>query len=185
MTNIAHHLYEQTLVLRSQIGDDAAFAELMRIYSPRIRVYVEKMLQRQPEMTDDILQDVWVSAFRSLGKLQDIAAFQAWVYRIARDRVFREFRRRHIEWSLLDESIDAISAAEDVTESLDIETIRQHLEKISAQHREVLVLRFLEELSYEEIAHVTGNSVGTVRSRIHYGKRALRRAFEDKTYERK
>jgi len=181
VTEIAHQLYEQTLVLRSQIGDEAAFEELVHTYSPRLRLYVQKMLQRQPELTEDIVQDVWVSAFRGLPKLQDIAAFRSWVFRIARDRVFREFRKRHIEFLLLEETtIAEVPVSEHDNGDCDIEAIHHHLEQLSSEHREALILRFIEDMSYDEIARVTGSTLGTVRSRIHYAKRALRRAFEEK-----
>ena len=63
----------------------------------------------------------------------------------------------------------------------DVEELRHCLGAISPEHREALVLRFYEDMSYEEIGRVTGASVGTVRSRIYYGKRALRVAWEGKT----
>jgi RNA polymerase sigma-70 factor (ECF subfamily) len=65
------------------------------------------------------------------------------------------------------------------------EELQHCLAILSPEHREVLMLRFFEEMDYEEIARVTGSTLGTVRSRIHYAKRALRRAFEDKLYELK
>jgi len=63
---------------------------------------------------------------------------------------------------------------------LDREELLQCLDAISPEHRETLVLRFFEEMSYEEIARVTGSSVGTIRSRIHYGKQALKKVWEGK-----
>jgi RNA polymerase sigma-70 factor (ECF subfamily) len=59
--------------------------------------------------------------------------------------------------------------------------VHRGLDALSAEHREVLVLSFFEEMSYEEIARVTGSTLGTVRSRIHYAKRALKSALERKT----
>ena len=61
---------------------------------------------------------------------------------------------------------------------IDREELQRALDILSPDHREVLVLRFLEEMDYEEIAHITGSTLGTVRSRLHYGKRALRTVLE-------
>jgi RNA polymerase sigma-70 factor (ECF subfamily) len=62
-----------------------------------------------------------------------------------------------------------------------VEQLHHCLDSISPEHREALLLRFFEDLSYEEIARVTGATVGTVRSRIHYGKDALKKSWKEKT----
>lgn len=176
VNNIAQ-AYEQTLVVRSQLGDEAAFEELLRMYSPRLRFYVGKMLGAQHEHADDLLQEIWLSVFRALPKLNDIAAFRAWLFRIGRDRVCREFRKARLQFCPLEiEQLQNIPAQGEA-DSFDREAVRQHLEQLSPEHREVLMLRFVEDMSYDEIARVTGGPPGTVRSRIHYAKQALRRAF--------
>ena len=186
MANNIEQAYELTLVVRSQIGDESAFAELLRIYSPRLRFYVAKMLGQRHQLADDVLQDIWLNVFRALPKLNDVAAFRAWLFRIARDRVCREFRRKRIQFETFDEQQAAQAMSEDESrERFDLDAIHLQLDTLSAEHREALVLRFVENMSYEDIARVTGNTIGTVRSRIHYAKRALRCAFEEKTYEHK
>jgi len=167
------------------MGDEAAFAELLRMYSPRLRFYVSKMLHERHERTDDLLQEIWASAYRALPKLNDAAAFRAWLFRIARDRVYREFRRARIDFHPLEERRPPgeFAAEPEASETVDAEGVHQQIERLSAEHREALVLRFIEDMSYEEIARVTGSTLGTVRSRIHYAKRALRRALEEKCYE--
>ena len=186
MPNDIEQAYELTLVLRSQLGDETAFEELLRSYSPRLRFYVSKMLGDKYESADDLLQEIWLGVFRALSRLNDAAAFRAWLFRIARDRVCREFRRVRIRFdSWNDQQFEAIAAQEEGSDLVDREALRQRLDSLSAEHREALVLRFIEAMSYEEIARVTGNSPGTVRSRIHYAKRALRRAFQENNYETK
>jgi RNA polymerase sigma-70 factor, ECF subfamily len=144
------------------------------------------MLHEKHERTDDLLQEIWLSVYRALPKLNDAAAFRGWLFRIARDRVCREFRRARIEFhSLKTSHLEELVSEPVLDEPVDAEAVRQQIENLSREHREALVLRFVEEMSYEEIASVTGSSLGTVRSRIHYAKRALRRAFEEKTYETK
>ena len=184
MPNNLQQAYELTLVVRSQIGDDAAFAELLQLYSPRLRFYVGKMLHERHENTEDVLQEIWLGVFRALPRLNDAAAFRAWLFRIARDRVCREFRRARIEFHPIEEpQVENIPADAESDEAVDREAVRQQIELLSPEHREALVLRFIEDMSYDEIARVTGNTLGTVRSRIHYAKRALRRALKEKCYE--
>src|SRR6516165_12399485 len=93
MTDAADRLYERVLVLRCQARDEAAFEEVVARYTPRLRYFLRKMLGR-PEATEDALQEVWLDAFRGITRLNEPGAFPAWVYRIARDRAFRELRRR-------------------------------------------------------------------------------------------
>lgn len=183
MANNIEQAYELTLVVRSQIGDETAFEELLRLYSPRLRFYVSKMLGEKHESADDLLQEIWLGVFRALPKLNDAAAFHAWLFRIARARVCREFRGRRVHFDSLDQ-LDSM-LQEERTDVLDAEALRLRLDALSVEHREALMLRFIEDMSYEEIARVTSSTLGTVRSRIHYAKRALRRAIEDKTYENK
>jgi RNA polymerase sigma-70 factor, ECF subfamily len=178
MTDVADELYERVLVIRCRAGDEAAFAELVERYQPRLRYFVRQML-RQPQLDDDVLQDVWLNVFRGVPRLADVSAFRAWIYRIAHDRACYEHRRRKPfhqtlqEVDLVDEGInEAIFSADNA------EYIHAALEELETAYREVLVLRFLEDMSYEDVALVIGCPVGTVRSRIHYAKRALRRALE-------
>jgi RNA polymerase sigma-70 factor, ECF subfamily len=183
MVNNLEQAYELTLVVRTQLGDEAAFEELLRMYSPRLRFYVGRMLGEKHTNADDLLQEIWLSVFRALPKLNDAAAFRAWLFRIARDRVCREFRRARMKFDSLEEpAVEELTAPPD-DESVDAEAVRRQLTRLSPEHREALVLRFIEDMSYDEIARVTGNTLGTVRSRIHYAKRALRRAFEKDSYE--
>jgi RNA polymerase sigma-70 factor (ECF subfamily) len=174
-------LYEQTLVLRSQLGDEPAFQELLGLHGPRLFLFTRKMMQTSPDLVEDITQEIWLAIYRGLPGLLDVSKFRPWAFRIARDRIYREYRRRKIAMERLEENhAEAMAEADEVNASLDIEELHRGLDTISPEHREVLVLCFLEEMTYEEIASVTGSALGTVRSRIHYAKRALRTALERK-----
>jgi RNA polymerase sigma-70 factor (ECF subfamily) len=171
------NLYEQTLVLRSQIGDASAFRELLTLYSPRLLRFVRKMLLSAPELVEDVTQEIWIRIHHSLPTLVDAGKFGPWAFRIARDRVYREFRRRKLPMGSLDEADrEAAPVAEEP--SIDTEEIQRGLDTLSPEHREVLMLRYFEEMDYESIARITGATLGTIRSRLHYAKCALRRAFQ-------
>jgi RNA polymerase sigma-70 factor (ECF subfamily) len=177
MTDAADRLYEQVLVLRCQARDEAAFEEIVGRYTPRLRYYLRRMLG-SVQAAEDALQEVWLDAFRGLPRLIEPGAFAAWIYRLARDRAFREVRRRR-SWLPLAE-FDAIDEAGSVDEfsAEDAAQIHQALDALLVEHREVLVLRFIESMTYEQIAAVVGCPLGTVRSRLHHAKRALRRVIE-------
>jgi RNA polymerase sigma-70 factor (ECF subfamily) len=177
MTDDADRLYERILVLRSQARDEAAFEEIVARYTPRLRYYLRKMLGGV-QSTEDALQEVWLDAFRGITRLAEPVAFPAWIYRLARDRAFRVLRRRRPclpleDFDLVDEGDDAGAFSVE-----DAKRIHDALDALIPEHREVLMLRFIEEMSYEEIAGIVGCRLGTVRSRLHYAKIALRRVIE-------
>jgi RNA polymerase sigma factor (sigma-70 family) len=174
-------LLEQTLVIRSQLGDEAAFSDLLGINGPRLLRFTERMMSNCPDQIADVMQDTWIAIYRSLPKLRDVTKFRPWAFRIARDRIFREYRRLQVEMQPLDlVDVDELPSKTESVSPPDLSGLEHLLSSISPEHREALVLRFQEDLTYEEIAQVTGASIGTIRSRIYYGKRALRIALEGK-----
>src|SRR5262249_12998702 len=109
MTGATERIYEQVLLLRCQAGDGDAFAEFIVRYGPRLRYYLRQMLG-DAYATDDALQDVWLAVFQGVPKVLDLAAFPAWVYRVAHDRAARLLRRPRTPESL---PVDEIAAADD------------------------------------------------------------------------
>ncbi len=179
MTDTAGRLYEQLLVVRCQAGDEDAFEELVARYHPRLRYYLRRMLPREDQV-DDALQEVWLAAFRALPRLSDPGAVAAWLYRIARDKALVRSRRRQPEHSL--EPLDVVEEPSHGNEfdREDAQEIHAALDQLTPDHKEMLVLRFLEDMTYEQMARATGCPVGTVRSRLYYAKSALRRALEQR-----
>jgi RNA polymerase sigma-70 factor, ECF subfamily len=173
MTDSVQRPYEQLLVLRCQAGDEAAFAELVERFHPRLAYYVRRLLG-DAHAAEDVLQDVWLTVYRKLATLRDPQALRIWLYRIARRAVVVQLRHAR-RWRELDIEtlVDAADAPDEAFGPDDAARIHAALARLEPSHRDVLVLRFVEELSYEDIAQVTGCPLGTVRSRLHYAKRAL------------
>lgn len=179
MTDAAERLYEQLLVLRCQAGDEAAFEELVARYHPRLRYYLRRLLPH-PDQADDVLQEVWLAVFRALPRLADPAALAAWLYRIARDKAAVQWRGQPPEHGLdVADLADEPSCDNGYRQEHALE-IQAGLDELAPEQREVLVLRFLEDMTYRQIAQVTGCPVGTVRSRLYYAKSALRQAIEQR-----
>ncbi|MFO0842838.1 MAG: sigma-70 family RNA polymerase sigma factor [Gemmataceae bacterium] len=175
MTDGVERVYERVLVLRCQAGDVAAFAELVERWTPRLRYYLQRMLDG-PD-ADDALQDVWLDVHRGLGRLAEVAAFPAWLFRLARDRVYRQLRRRRRTEPLRDLDPPAAGDGPDFTAE-DAARLHVALAGLPPEQREVVVLRYVQGMTYDDIAAVVGVPVGTVRSRLHYAKRALRLVLE-------
>lgn len=178
---------ERVLVLKCQMGDTRALEDLYRRYHHPLGYYLRRLLD-DDAAAEDAQQEVWLTVYRRIRGLRAPEAFAVWLYRIAHSRaVNRLARRRH------DVSIDdAESGAADVADESDAANefspedaadIHRALGKLRPEHREVLVLRFMEDLAYEQIAEVTGCNLGTVRSRLHYAKLALRRELEKRRQE--
>ena len=182
MADKAEILYEQMLVIRSRLGDEAAFQELTQLHGPRLVLFTKRMLRSCPEEVADVVQETWIAIYRGLPGLLDASKFRQWAFRIARDRIYREFRRRKLPVRSMDELEVADTAqTEEFRLGVDREQLDRCLDALSPEHREALVLRYFEEMDYEEIARTTGCSLGTVRSRIHYGKQALQRIWKETT----
>src|SRR4051794_28445752 len=185
MNDLADRLYEQVLVLRCQTGDGEAFGELIERFRIRLRYYVQALLgQERRGDLEDVLQEVWLDVHRSIASLNDPGALAAWLYRIARNRTARHLRKRVTPPRPIEDvhAVGEIERGGDFSAE-DAEVVHHALDGLAPEHREVLVLRFLEEMSYEGIATVIGCPVGTVRSRIHYAKLALRRALETRDHD--
>ena len=168
-----------------RIARDRAYGRLRK--ARRLEVPLDEALVIEPAAeneeefsAEDALQDVWLDVFRGLPRLEDPQALVAWLYRIARDRAYGRLRKARPLELLLDDALVVEPAVEKEEEfsAEDAAQIHAALDDLPAEQREVLVLRFLEEMSYEQIARVVGCQLGTVRSRIHYAKRALRSVLE-------
>jgi RNA polymerase sigma-70 factor, ECF subfamily len=185
MNELADRLYVQILVLRCQTGDGAAFGELVERFAARLRYYVRSLLDKERQAdAEDVLQEVWLEVYRSIATLNDPGALEAWLYRVARNRTIRHLRKRVMPTRTIEESHSDGEIEHGGDFSIeDAQAIHIALDSLAPEHREVLVLRFLEDMSYEGIATVTGCPVGTVRSRIHYAKLALRRALEKNEHD--
>jgi RNA polymerase sigma-70 factor (ECF subfamily) len=162
------------LALRCQAGEPGAFEDLIALME-RPLLYYAASLTRNRESAQDVLQEVWLKAFRSMHKLHDPGALRSWLYAlthgIAVDRIRGKVSRERTEAAQLE---DFQEAGEPSFADEDAAAIHAALNEIGLKHREVLVLHFLEDLSMAEIAAVVGCSEGTVKSRIHYAKRAMK-----------
>jgi RNA polymerase sigma-70 factor (ECF subfamily) len=179
MSSQLDRIYQSVLVLRCQAGDEVAFAELVACYQPRLRAFMRQMIG-DADRADDVIQDVWLDVFRSVGKLRDLDAFTGWLYRLARDRAYRTLRRRGLKAEAAELAELENPAESDAFDEDERRQLHHSLDQLPHEQREVLLLRFLEDMTYAQIAAAVGCELGTVRSRLHYAKLALRREIERK-----
>jgi len=186
---------DRELVARAQGGEESAFAELVERHQRRA-VNVAYQLLRDEEDAVEVAQDAFVRIYRAIGEFRGECEFTTWLHQI----VVNLARNKHRWWwrrgRAVTVSFDAPVQTEEgqrrqqmaaPTDPADVElgraefvrTLEQQMRKLPPKFREVLVLRNVEGLSYEEIAVVLRCSVGTVKSRIARAREALREAMKD------
>jgi RNA polymerase sigma factor (sigma-70 family) len=179
---------EQELVARAQAGDQEAFAQLVQANEKRIYNLTLRMTGN-PDDGAELAQEAFLNAWRGLPRFVGGSSFSTWLYRLASnvciDFLRREKRRRSISMTVsLDDEEDGRQAElpdlrfspEELLEQKDLRaSLQQGLEALSQEHRQVLVMRELEGLSYAEIAQVLDLEEGTVKSRIARARMSLRK----------
>jgi RNA polymerase sigma factor (sigma-70 family) len=176
-------LEERVLVLRCRIGDREALAELIGRFDRRLRYFIGHLADG-PETIDDILQDTWLRVLAKLGTLRSVESFRAWLYRIARNTAYERLRRKGKSCELRDDLEIAGEEPDEAFSPADAARIHAGLKKLHPAHREVLVLRFFEDMPYQQMAEVLGCGLNTVKTRLFYAKRSLRKVMEAKNGKR-
>ncbi len=171
---------DELLVLRSQEGDLAAFDELVDRWQERLWRHAWRLVGDETAAWD-VLQEAWIGISRGITRLEDAAAFPAWAYRITsnkcRDRIRRERRRR--------EAVEAYSdqvrhAEEEASASHErCADLREALSRLCGRDRAILSLRYQEGFDTAEIAEILRVPEGTVKSRLHYARKRLRKYLEE------
>lgn len=177
---------EKELIRKCQAGDARFYEPLVRAYEgPGIRVATGMM--GNPDDARDALQEAFVKAFRNLRKFDLRRPFGPWFFQILRNQCRDMLRSRQARFKV--ETVDEHLALRPADPAKSPERARQRaaakqllwrgLERIGAEHREVLVLKELQGLRYHEIAEVLDIPEGTVASRLFHARRALKEALEE------
>ena len=172
-------------VARARAGDTAAFAALVRRHQDRVFGFILRMLDARDEAME-LTQDVFVKAWQALPGWRPEARFSTWLLQIARNAALDQLRRRRlIQFAPLDDGMDVADTApgpEARYASRQRQALLENaLQQIAAEHREILLLREIEDLSYAELAAVLGIAEGTVKSRLARARRALLEHFDPHT----
>jgi RNA polymerase sigma-70 factor, ECF subfamily len=168
---------EQLPVQQARAGDPAAWDSLFRRYQLPLYTYVFELVHNE-QTSLDIVQETFIAATRHIGSLRDNAKFGSWLFGITHQKCIQCWRRENRHDALCDELAEAPAQFESGPDDLLIRREQEAefmnlLNQLPPPQRSVLLLHYLEDFSLEEIAAVTGTGVGTVKSRLHYARKAL------------
>ena len=186
---------DEELMSQFQEGTVEAYDILVSRYKDQITNYIYRFVGDWQEC-EDLLQETFLRVYRNRHSYKPIAKFSTWLYTIAGNLARSEYRKRkrrqtrslqsvnrdneEYEIDIPDETYSPDDAAEGAIQD---EYIQKALMEIPEEFREVVVLRDVQQLSYDEIAQITGLPMGTVKSRINRGRTKLQHLLED-VYDR-
>jgi RNA polymerase sigma-70 factor, ECF subfamily len=176
---------DEILAGRAQQGDAAAFGELVERYEAKLLRYARRFLS-DPEDGRDIVQDVFIKAYENLQSFDVSRRFSPWIYRIAHNEFVNELAKKKtrntfftIDFDTLFPHLQAAERSDSLALERDLrETLDKHLVKIDPKYREALILYYLEEMNYQEIAEVLHIPVSTVGVRLLRGRAALQKVAQ-------
>ncbi len=183
---------DKELVNRAREKDMAAFDELVTRYHSRIYALVYNMTSSR-EDTEDLVQEVFMKAYSSLGKFQGKSSFYTWVYRIGVNRTINFIKKRNRRRALSLDNVDLgierdeayvelsskSSPFRDATLTEIQEKLNTALLTLSEKHRAVVVMHDIQGMPHDEIAKIMKCSSGTVRSRLFYARQRLQAELAD------
>jgi RNA polymerase sigma-70 factor (ECF subfamily) len=175
MATTRHHPAEdELLAVRCQLGEAAAFDELIARWHPPLWSFIRRLVG-DDDRAQEIVQEAWLRILRGLPRLRDGARLRAWLFGIARRTLMDRLRYEYAAAPTVDIDVDDVAsdlAAPDDPENL--QQLEAALADLPPVEREVVTLFYFEELSLNEVADVLNIPVGTVKSRLFRAKRLLR-----------
>lgn len=186
---------EEQLIRRAQAGDNDAFEALLRLHEKRVYNLCLRMSANADDALD-LSQEAFIKAWRALGQYQFEASFSTWLFRLTSNVCLDFLRRKKRRQELsLTESYEDSDAGEELSlpdpqplpeeQAVTGETRRelaQAMARLAPDHREILQLRVVEDLSYEQIAEILDIRVGTVKSRLARARLSLRKILKAGNY---
>jgi len=183
---------DTVLVERTKAGDASAFDELVRRYSPRVYGLVYNMTSNHEE-TNDLLQDIFLKAYRSIKGFRGDSSFYTWIHTIGMNMTINFLKKRNRRRGPSLDDIDAriendpdfieATAGTDPRREANLSELQKRLnealQKLSHDHRAVVTMFDIQGMPHAEIAKILGISEGTVRSRLFYAHRQLQNYLEE------
>ncbi len=170
------------------IKNPDVYSQLIERYEEKLLRYILRISACSKEDAEDILQDVFLSAYKNLNDFDQELKFSSWIYRITHNKVISHFRKvtarpKTTTYEGDNQLLNILASDEDIFRDLEkkytAEQVRDTIDKLDERYRDVLVLKFLEEKDYKEISDILEKPMGTVATLINRAKKQ----FKEKTLE--
>ncbi len=167
---------DEQVVARIQNGEAEMFEVVVARYEPKLKRYASKFIKSHTD-TEDLLQDVFIKAYRNIQSFDTSRKFSSWIYRIAHNEFINFIKKRRIETVPIFDTDIIIPYRQNFNEELDRADVKkildQSLDKLDLKYSEPILLYYLEEFSYQEISDILHIPIATVGVRISRGKKIL------------
>ena len=182
------------LAFKAADGDESAFEVLVRKYERLVSTCVYSVVGNNPEDIMDVSQEVFLKVYRSLSSFKGDSELSTWLYRVAKNCALDYIRKRKPPSTSLDSSGEEgegfdlpdtshkANPEKSLLEAEKSEILRRCIDKLSDEHREVIILRHVNDYSYEQISKALNLEVGTVKSRISRAREALKKILLKENY---
>ena len=170
------------LVTASKAGNQDAFAVLVQRHQRRVFNLVYRMLQ-QYEEANEVTQDTFLAAWQGLSSFRGDARFSTWLHRIAYNCALKQIEQRNRDTALqMAIQAETVDTDERVGVELEIHDrqalVREHISSLPAKYRIVLVLRHLQDMTYEEMAEILTMPIGTIKTHLFRARNLLKERLE-------
>lgn len=181
MNRDSERIYDEYLAAAAMTGDRLALSRLVQRWQPRLHRHAWRLLG-DAERAQDMVQEAWLEILRGLARLQDVAAFPAWAYRIVTRRCQRSFRRGSreiVEFDTPMADAGALATEDDAGEfAAELSNVVEAIGRLPPLQRAALALFYVEGLSVAEIAIASDVPPGTVKTRLLHARRKVRALLE-------
>jgi RNA polymerase sigma-70 factor, ECF subfamily len=171
-------------LVKLSLDNSDHFLCLTRRYESKLLHYIMRISKFRREDAGDILQDIFVKTYYNLNEFNGELKFSSWIYRIAHNQTVSEIRKKSVRPSVpfekedIDKFEDVFDIVKDIDNSFEREKIDKALSLLDEKYREVLVLRFLDEKDYTEIADILKKPTSTIGNLILRGKKLFKEEYE-------
>lgn len=186
---MSREVTDEELAIRVQGGDKAAFAAIMERFEGKLLRYGNKFLAEREDVVD-IVQEVFISVYQNIKSFDEVQKFSPWIYRIAHNAFVNGLKKRSrnpfvmldfdalLSHTVSEDPLQGEREQEEMHKMIDV-----GLDQISPKYKEILILYYLEELPYKEIADILEVPTGTVGIRIKRAKEALKKVYEKMQFQ--
>ena len=176
---------DEELVALTLVNQDY-FLYIINRYKDKLFRYIRRITNIDADEAEDVLQDVFIKAYLNLNDFDQDLKFSSWIYRIAHNQVITQYRKTKArpqghKVDLTNEEVKNLISDLNPTRDIDIKLLKGNihkvLDKLEEKYREILILKFIEEKSYQEISDIIERPIGTVASLLNKAKQEFRKEF--------